>query len=79
MLSPWMAADEATVSHVLPHVVWWKKKKKKKNFIYIYIYMKCGYLKHDISWDVLVVLEIFLSFHNLISWLILIEITDVKF
>ena len=29
VLSPWMAADEARVSHVLPHVVWWKKKKKK--------------------------------------------------
>ena len=28
VLSPWMAADEARVSHVLPHVVWWKKKKK---------------------------------------------------
>ena len=24
VLSPWMAADEARVSHVLPHVVWWK-------------------------------------------------------
>ena len=24
-----MAADEARVSHVFPHVVWWKKKKKK--------------------------------------------------
>ena len=42
MLSPWMAADEASVSHVLPHVVWWKKKEKKKNvcvYIYIYIYI----------------------------------------
>ena len=34
VLSPWMAADEARVSHVLPHVVWWKKKI----YIYIYIY-----------------------------------------
>ena len=25
VLSPWMAAGEARVSHVLPHVVWWKK------------------------------------------------------
>ena len=25
VISPWMAADEARVSHVLPHVVWWKK------------------------------------------------------
>ena len=30
VLSPWLAADEARVSHVLSHVVWWKKKKKKK-------------------------------------------------
>ena len=30
VLSPWMAADEAWVSHVLPHVVWWKKRKRKK-------------------------------------------------
>ena len=30
VLSPWLAADEARVSHVLPHVVWWKKKKKIK-------------------------------------------------
>ena len=28
VLSPWLAADEARVSHVLSHVVWWKKKKK---------------------------------------------------
>ena len=27
VLSPWLAADEARVSHVLSHVVWWKKKK----------------------------------------------------
>ena len=33
VLSPWLAADEARVSHVLSHVVWWKK-----TFIYIYIY-----------------------------------------
>ena len=26
VLSPWLAADEARVSHVLSHVVWWKKK-----------------------------------------------------
>ena len=32
VLSPWMAADEARVSHVLSHVVWWKN-------IYIYIYI----------------------------------------
>ena len=25
MLSPWLAADEDRVSHVLSHVVWWKK------------------------------------------------------
>ena len=25
VLSPWLAADEARVSHVLSHVVWWKK------------------------------------------------------
>ena len=37
VLSPWMVADEARVSHVLPHVVWWKKKKKKK-FVNVYIY-----------------------------------------
>ena len=24
VLSPWLAADEARVSHVLSHVVWWK-------------------------------------------------------
>ena len=40
MLSPWLAADEARVSHVLSHVVWWK----------IYIYrcnMYCSlYFKH---------------------------------
>ena len=35
VLSPWMAADEARVSHVLPHVVWWKKKKKKKKKVWI--------------------------------------------
>ena len=29
---PWMAADDDMVSHVLSHVLWWKKK------IYIYIY-----------------------------------------
>ena len=32
VLSPWLAADEARVSHVLSHVVWWKK--------YIYIIFK---------------------------------------
>ena len=32
VLSPWLAADEARVSHVLSHVVWWKKN------IYIYIF-----------------------------------------
>ena len=32
VLSPWMAADEARVSHVLPHVVWWKKKKNFQFF-----------------------------------------------
>ena len=26
VLSPWLEADEARVSHVLSHVVWWKKK-----------------------------------------------------
>ncbi len=26
VLSPWLAADEARISHVLSHVVWWKKK-----------------------------------------------------
>ena len=30
VLSPWLAADEARVSHVLSHIVWWKKKEKKK-------------------------------------------------
>ena len=25
VLSPWLAADEGRVSHVLSHVVWWKK------------------------------------------------------
>ena len=25
VLSPWLATDEARVSHVLSHVVWWKK------------------------------------------------------
>ena len=30
VLSPWLAADEDRVSHVLSHVVWW---------IYIYIYI----------------------------------------
>ena len=28
VLSPWLAADEARVSHVLSHVLWWEKKKK---------------------------------------------------
>ena len=27
VLSPWLAADEDRVSHVLSHVVWWKFKK----------------------------------------------------
>ena len=27
VLSPWLAADEARVSHVLSHVIWWKKIK----------------------------------------------------
>ena len=27
VLSPWLAADEVRVWHVLSHVVWWKKKK----------------------------------------------------
>ena len=31
VLSPWLAADEARVSHALSHVVWWKKKKINKN------------------------------------------------
>ena len=44
MLSLWLAADEARVSHVLTHVVWWKKK-----YIYmcvcVYIYMcVCVYI-----------------------------------
>ena len=26
VLSPWLAAGEVRVSHVLSHVVWWKKK-----------------------------------------------------
>ena len=30
VLSPWLVADEARVTHVLSHVVWWK-------YIYIYI------------------------------------------
>ena len=29
VLSPWLAADEARVSHVLSHVVWWKYEKFK--------------------------------------------------
>ena len=28
MLSPWLAADEGRVLHVLSHIVWLKKKKK---------------------------------------------------
>ena len=32
VLSPWLAADEARVSHVLTYVVW---KKKKKKYVYI--------------------------------------------
>ena len=27
VLSPWLGADEARVSHVLSHVVWWKKNR----------------------------------------------------
>ena len=27
VLSPWLATDEVRVSHMLSHVVWWKKKK----------------------------------------------------
>ena len=37
VLSPWFAADEARVSHVLSHVVWWKNKI----YICIYIYTEC--------------------------------------
>ena len=33
VLSPWLAADEDRVSHMLSHVVWWK-------YIYIYIYIE---------------------------------------
>ena len=40
VLSPWLAADEARVSHVPSHVVWWKKKKKTPMFIL------CTYLKN---------------------------------
>ena len=32
VLSPWLAADEIRVSHVLSRVVWWKKKEKKDIF-----------------------------------------------
>ena len=28
VLSPWLAADEDRVTHVLSHVVWWKKLSK---------------------------------------------------
>ena len=34
VLSPWLAADEVRVSHVLSHVVWWKK------YIYIVIHRR---------------------------------------
>ena len=49
VLSPWLAADKARVSHVLPHVVWRKKyiyqnmhsvtQGNKFWFLYIYIYL----------------------------------------
>ena len=32
---PWLAADEDMVSHVLSHVVWWKKK-----YVYSVIWCK---------------------------------------
>ena len=31
VLSPWLAADEVRVFHVLSHV-WWKKEKKKRHY-----------------------------------------------
>ena len=34
VLSPWLAADEARISHVISHVVWWKK----------YIYINWGFV-----------------------------------
>ena len=36
--SPWLAADEGRISHMLSHVVWWK-------YINIYIY------KEDLTWN----------------------------
>ena len=33
VLLPWLAVDESRVSHVLSHVLWWKK------YIYIHIYI----------------------------------------
>ena len=44
-ISPWLVADEARVSHVLSHVVWWKKKYI---YIYIYILFHCLYFIPDL-------------------------------
>ena len=66
VLSPWLAADEDRVSHVLLHVVWWKLENYIYSptpiqpmmgtilysdvYIYIYIYVKQGGIKCHF-WD----------------------------
>ena len=45
VLSPWLAADEARVSHVLSHVVWWKKNK----MIHSPLLMKVGFTSFEIK------------------------------
>ena len=55
VLSPWLAADEARVSHVLSHVVWWKKILKRTGS-----HLKLVIYAFDISYTP--VLHVFLTF-----------------
>ena len=43
VLSPWLAADEARVSHVLSHVVWWKLELPKLCYHPGWRLMRLGY------------------------------------
>ena len=56
-----MAADEARVSHVLPHVVWWKKIYI---YIYIYIYKTASKLRINfyLLWTFFLMLVVFVLF-----------------
>ena len=50
VLSPWLAADEVRVSHVLSHVVWWKKSD---SWIFLMIKILWIYSRYNIKKKVL--------------------------